>query len=96
MGDSVHLGLFGVPGQILPAVRVSSAAQGWLVGEIMSKPPDKTLITATVTETGASFVLRAEDGEVRSGVLSAGELWSLVRTKPSTWDGKPKAQEVGS
>lgn len=57
----------------------------------MSEP---TLITATVSETGASFVLRAEDGEVRSGALSAGELWALIRSRPSTWEGKSKAPEA--
>lgn len=62
----------------------------------MSKVLISSIVEFSDRDTLCRFVIQAEDGEIRSGVLSAGELWSLVRTKPSTWDGKPKALEAGS
>jgi len=70
------------------AVVVSQEGEG--IGDVMSAPDaDKTIVAADFDDTRVVFTLRSnDDGEIRTGKLSTGELWVLIWTRPATYDGK--------
>ena len=53
----------------------------------------KLILDATVDDDVVHFTIRCEsDGEIRTGKLSAGEPWALIRTSKATYDGRPRPE----